>query len=97
MMFSKKEVAELVGRSPLTIHHWDKWSDEREECGEERFIPKAVRIGKGETKYRYWTNEDVEKIKEFANWVAENRGEMAKYSRRCWGNKDKEISNNEDN
>ena len=80
MYFTKKEVAELVERTPLTIHHYDSWSNEREKEGEERFIPTPTILG----NYRYWTLEDVEKIKEFLEWVNENKGVMAKYSRRVW-------------
>ena len=85
MYFTKKEVADMVERTPLTIHNYDAWSNEREEQGQERFIPKPIIMG----HYRYWTQEDVEKIREFVNWIENNRGAMAKYSRRIWCKKDR--------
>lgn len=79
--YTKKEVADLVGRTPLTIHNYDMWSNEREANGEERFIPQPLLIG----SYRYWSDDDVEVIKEFFKWVSQNRGSISKYSKRCWG------------
>ena len=81
--YTKKEVADLVGRTPLTIHHYDSWSNERESEGEERFIPKPLLVG----KYRYWNDEQVEQIKGFFEWVEQNRGAISQYSKRCWGNR----------
>lgn len=86
MWFTKKEVAGLVNRSALMIHYYDSWSNEREEEGEDRLIPKPRIIG----KYRYWNKDDVEKIREFTEWVENNRGAMAGYSRRLWSKKEEE-------
>lgn len=82
--FKKREVADIVGRSAQTINLWDKWSREREENGEERLIPKPMRL---ENNYRYWCEEDIDKIKEFANNI--EYGDLAKYSRRQWGDREK--------
>lgn len=90
MYFTKKEVAEMVGRTPLTIHNYDNWSNEREGNGEERFIPKPLLVG----RYRYWNMEDIQKIKDFFEWVECNRGAVANYSRRCWSKDDKAKSEN---
>lgn len=83
MYFSKKEVAQLVGRSALTIHNYDVWSREREEKGIDRFIPKPIIID----GVRFWSNTDVEKIKEFLKWIEEHRGAMVEYSKRYWSKK----------
>lgn len=80
MYFMKGEVAELVGRSPQTIHLWDKWSNELEEGGDERLIPQPYRDN---SNYRLWSEEDIDKIKEFAENI--QRGDLAKFSRRQWG------------
>ncbi|MGL5460734.1 MAG: hypothetical protein ACRDBY_14050 [Cetobacterium sp.] len=88
MYFSRKEVADLVGRSVLTIHHWDKWSDEREAQGLNRFIPSSIRVG----TYRFWNEDDIKAIKEFAEYVRSNKGVLSEYSKRCWGTKIKESS-----
>jgi hypothetical protein len=80
--YKKREVADLVGKSPQTINLWDKWSREREEAGEERLIPKPIRL---DNNYRYWHEDDIEKIKEFADNI--EYGDLAKYSRRQWGDR----------
>lgn len=84
MYFTKKEVADIVGRTPLTIHNYDTWSNEREAEGKDRFIPKPLLVG----RYRYWSNEDIEQIKKFFEWVECNRGALSQYSRRLWIKKD---------
>ena len=87
--FTKSEVAEMVMRSPLTIHYYDVWSREREERGEERYIPKPKMIG----KYRYWSMEDIKAIGRFIEWLEEHRGALARYNRRLWKKKDEEVQN----
>lgn len=52
-VFSRKEVATLVGVSTQTIRLW-------EDAG---IIPAPSR---DENDYRYWVEEDIEKIKEYA-------------------------------
>jgi len=83
MYFIRSEVAEMVGRTSQTIHLWDKWSDELEARGEERLIPAPIRIGGAEDekfKYRYWSAEDVEKIKEFADNI--KYGDLREFTNR---------------
>lgn len=80
MYFTKKEVAEVVGRTPLTIHNYATWSEEREKAGQSRFIPKPLLVG----KYRYWNLEDIQEIQRFFRWLEDNRGAMKEYSQRCW-------------
>ncbi len=74
-----KLVAELIGKSKQTLILWDKYSDELESQGEARLIPKPVIIGNS----RYWTPDDLVKIREFSN----NRsyGDLARFNRRRWG------------
>lgn len=79
--YSKREVADLVGRSPQTIVLWDKWSEEEEAKGAKRLIPAPMRIGSGD--YRFWNDDDIEAIKLFANTI--ERGSLAEYSRQQWG------------
>lgn len=59
-MYSRKEVADLVGVSTQTIRLW-------EDAGA---IPQSIRDDKD---YRYWLEEDVEKIKEYSDKPAKDR------------------------
>jgi DNA-binding transcriptional MerR regulator len=53
-VFSRKEVADLCGVSAQTIRLW-------EDAGK---IPSSTR---DENEYRYWVEEDVNLIKEYAS------------------------------
>ena len=57
-VYSRKEVADLVRVSTQTIRLW------------EDAIPQSIRDDKD---YRYWLEEDVEKIKEYADKPAKDR------------------------
>lgn len=59
-VYSRKEVADLVGVSTQTIRLW-------EDAGA---IPQSIRDDKD---YRYWLEEDVEKIKEYSDKPAKDR------------------------
>lgn len=59
-VYSRKEVAVLVGVSTQTIRLW-------EDAGS---IPQSIR---DENDYRYWLEEDVEKIKEYADKPVKER------------------------
>lgn len=59
-VYSRKEIADLVGVSTQTIRLW-------EDAG---YIPKSVR---DDNDYRYWLESDAEKIKQFANLPARER------------------------
>lgn len=59
-VYSRKEVADLVGVSTQTIRLW-------EDAGA---IPQSIRDDKD---YRYWLEEDVEKIKEYAGKPTKDR------------------------
>lgn len=52
-VYSRKEVASLCGVSTQTIRLW-------EDAGK---IPSSVR---DENDYRYWTEEELDKIKEYS-------------------------------
>ena len=81
--YNATEVAEYCCRSAQMVRLWDKWSDEREKEGEERFIPKSIRLGKN--KARYWSEYQLTQIYHFAN--RKKRGVLKEYSRRQWSNK----------
>lgn len=79
--YNSREVAEIVGRTRQTVVNWDKYSTELEERGDERLIPKPIRIGKN--RNRYWTKVQIEEIKHFKDNM--KRGDMAEFNRRLWG------------
>lgn len=86
--YKASEVGMLIGRSHLTINNYAKWSDEVEEKGEKRFLPKPLLLG----TYRYWNEKDIRKIKRFFKSVEENKGSMAEFTRRV--NKPKKVLEN---
>lgn len=59
-VYTRKEVADLVGVSTQTIRLW-------EDAG---LIPPSVR---DENEYRYWKDAELEKIKAFADLPAKDR------------------------
>ena len=85
MYYKKREVADLVGRSPQTINLWDKWSREEVEQGGSRFIPEPLRL---DNNYRYWSEDDIPKIREFASNI--QYGDLSKYSKKHWGERGEE-------
>lgn len=84
--YTAKEVGMLVNRTHLTVHLWDTWSNELAERGEARLIPEPLKVGKQGT--RYWSEEDIEMIKKFANNI--QRGDLAEFSKRQWSKKGKD-------
>ena len=58
-VYTRKEVADLVGVSTQTIRLW-----------EDGVIPPSVRDDNG---YRYWKDEELEKIKAYAELPAKDR------------------------
>jgi len=66
-LFRIGEVAKIVGKTPQTIKVWEEISDELEKQGKPRLIPKSIRLGA--QQIRYWTPEDVEKIKEVSERI----------------------------
>lgn len=74
-------VAKLVGKSNQTVRLWDIWSDELALNGSERLIPESTRFGKNQV--RYWTLEEVDKIKSFSRNI--KYGELSEFSRTRWG------------
>jgi DNA-binding transcriptional MerR regulator len=53
-VYSRKEVAEICGVSTQIVRRWD----------DSGYIPKSVR---DENDYRYWTEDDIEVIKLYAD------------------------------
>lgn len=75
------EAAALVNRSAQMLRLWDKWSDERESQGLERFIPKPIRLDK--TKTRYWDEFEIGVLMQFANF--KKQGLLKDYTKRQYG------------
>jgi hypothetical protein len=86
--YTAKEVGMLVGRTHLTVHLWDTWSNELAERGDKRLIPEPIKIGKQKT--RYWNEKDIASIEHFAKNI--QRGDLAEFSQRQWGKKPHEES-----
>ena len=59
-VYTRKEVADLVGVSTQTIRLWE----------DAEVIPPSVRDDNG---YRYWKDEELEKIKAYAELPAKDR------------------------
>lgn len=59
-VYTRKEVADLVGVSTQTIRLW-------EDAG---VIPSSVR---DENDYRYWKDAELERIKDYAKLPAKDR------------------------
>lgn len=85
VVYSKSEVAQIVGRSPQTINLWDKWSTELADSGKPRLIPAPIRM---DNNYRFWTQEAVEKIKVYAQNI--KYGDLSDFSKRQWGNRNEQ-------
>lgn len=69
--YSKLETAQMVGKSTQTIILWEKAGDKLEAEGKPRLIPQAFRFFKDNKcgGNRYWTAQDIEKIKIYADSV----------------------------
>jgi len=84
--FTTGDVSALVGKSRLTITNWDKYSDMLEKGQGDRLIPKPLKVN----GIRYWTEEQVERIKEFSETM--ERGTMSYFNReKMWGQRGKKI------
>ena len=59
-VYSRKEVADLVGVSTQTIRLWE----------DAKVIPPSVR---DDNDYRYWSEEDLEKIRAYSQLPAKER------------------------
>lgn len=83
--YNSREVAEIIGRSRQTLVNWEKYSEIREKRGQDRLIPKPIRVGKN--RNRHWTREQIEEIKKFRDNM--KSGDMAEFNRKLWGNRAK--------
>lgn len=59
-VYTRKEVADIVGVSTQTIRLWE----------DAKVIPPSVR---DENEYRYWKDEGLEAIKQYASLPAKER------------------------
>jgi hypothetical protein len=83
--YSSGDLASIVNRTILTVNNWDKYSDILEQRGEERLIPKPLRIN----NRRLYTREQVDKIIIFSRTI--KRGQLSEFNRFKWGEKGKLI------
>lgn len=81
------EAAKIVGRSPQTISLWYDAVEAGIEVGAELPKPKYI----GESRIRYFNQDDIEMIINFRNKV--KRGTMAEFNRNFkWGKRGEDIS-----
>ncbi len=73
------QVALRIKRDKQTVVNWDKYSTKLAKEGKERLIPEPQWID----GCRYWSEEQVEEIKIFANNMT--YGTMAEFNRTKWG------------
>ena len=73
-LLSVNQVAAKIGRTAYTIKRWYTWYENLtlEELEEHKKngmpeLPEYVALGP--TKWRYWAEEDLIKLKKFAKWV----------------------------
>lgn len=86
--YSVSTIATVVNRSVQTIRLWDDYSNELEERGDPRLIPKPTRIGKKNS--RGWTEDQVVEILEFSKSIS--YGDIAEFSRKRWGERGDTVS-----
>ena len=79
--YTAREIAEKLGKSKQTFNLYDRYSNELEEKGEARLIPKPIRLGPKRT--RYWNKDQVEEIVRTVSSV--EYGSMAEFNRTRWG------------
>lgn len=76
-VYTPAEVAKRIGKDKQTLILWDKYSEKRENSGEERLIPRPHKDDKG---YRTWTESQVLQIEEFSKNIS--YGSLGNFSRR---------------
>lgn len=74
------KVAELIGRTPLTIKNWYEWAELHDCLGE---LPKMERVGK--RGVRYYREDDLYKLIRFRNSI--RYGSMSEYNEQKWGDR----------
>lgn len=77
------KVAELVGRTPLTIKNWYEWA-EMNNCLEA--LPKMVRIGK--RQIRFYKEDELYKLTRFRDSI--EYGSMSDFNETKWGDRNVE-------
>ena len=90
-LLNAMDVAYRVGVSVPTLNRWYGWWEWKKdkEVGTPE-LPKFNQYGK--RRARYWTEEDVEKIKIFKSWIGKGmNGKMGEYNRRFWGDRNPEL------
>lgn len=89
-LLSINQVAVRVGKTAYTIKRWYNWYEkltleELEEYKKDGMPELPNYTALGPTKWRYWAEEDIPKLKKFSKWVPHTKsGVMA-------NKKDKEV------
>ncbi|MED3575860.1 hypothetical protein [Cytobacillus praedii] len=84
-LFTVGDCSAYIGKSIQTIQKYDKYSDILESRGEERLIPKPLRIN----GQRLYTKEQVKEIQKFIE--LKKYGVMAEFNRKRLGKRGQEI------
>ena len=74
MKYNVIQVAEMLGVTPKTVNFWYMW-DRNFPSEHTKDIPKLPEYTQEHKRgARYWTNEQVEQLKEFQSYIKKGRG-----------------------
>lgn len=86
------KVANQLDISVTTLNHWYGWYRAEDIEKPEGVPPLPDYNQQGINGTRYWSQEDVEMLRKFKEWMPKGRaGIMGNYNARFWGKRGKEI------
>ena len=88
--YTLSDVAIYCNRTSQTLMNWDKFSNQLEEQGRNRLIPKAKRV----SNVRYYAEEEKDYIVKLSKSFPE--GIMTQYNRARQGQRGKELQERAD-
>lgn len=73
------QIGAKLNKTAYTIKRWYKWYEQLTEEEKQEYIkngmpelPKYETVGA--TNWRYWDEQDLEKLQKFSDWVPHTRG-----------------------
>ena len=89
-LLTASEVANKLNVSVKTLTNWYIWQNDSSIEKPEEYPHLPMYTQKRKNGPRFWTNDDVERLVEFRDWLPRGRnGVMGKVSNRYWGNRSK--------